>query len=197
MSPVFVRLERSEAARNADRASAAPEMHIAALGENTQGWADHDRSLGDFHLGFRERQPLTSFRTFPGTSALTPSYWWDSMGRALVEGVKRLGCRVARDDFGWGLSSFSYLRSIPIGCLKIGGAFIRNLADNPVDQRIVRAVVEPAAGFGIETTAEFVESAEVLDLLRVFGVHYARGYYIGRPAAETCGQSMVAAALGN
>lgn len=117
--------------------------------------------------------------------------------RAFVEGVKRLGCRVALDDFGSGFSSFYYLRNIPIDCLKIDGAFIRNLADNPADQHVVRAIVELAAGFGIETTAEFVESAEVLDLLRVFGVHYAQGYYIGRPAAGTCGQSMVTAALGS
>lgn len=116
--------------------------------------------------------------------------------RAFVEGVKRLGCRVALDDFGSGFSSFYYLRNIPIDSLKIDGAFIRDLADNPGDQHVVRAIVELAAGFGIETTAEFVESAEVLDLLRTFGVHYAQGYYIGRPSAGTCGQAMVTAALG-
>lgn len=115
--------------------------------------------------------------------------------RAFVEGVKRLGCRVALDDFGSGFSSFYYLRNIPIDCLKIDGTFIRNLADNPADQHVVRAIVELAAGFGIETTAEFVENAKVLDLLRVFGVQYAQGYYIGRPSAGTCGQAMVTAAL--
>ncbi len=101
--------------------------------------------------------------------------------REFIETLKRLGCRVALDDFGSGFSSFYYLRNLPVDCLKIDGSFVQNMCDSRQDQHVVRAIVELAAGFGIESTAEFVEDAATLELLRQYGVTYAQGFHIARP----------------
>lgn len=98
-------------------------------------------------------------------------------GRALID----LGCGFALDDFGTGFASFYYLKRLPLTHLKIDGDFIRGIASSPVDQLVVRAIVEIAAGMGLETIAEYVEDAETIDLLRELGVDYCQGFEIGRP----------------
>jgi diguanylate cyclase (GGDEF)-like protein/PAS domain S-box-containing protein len=101
--------------------------------------------------------------------------------RSFIESLRRLGCRVALDDFGCGFASLYYLRNLPIDCLKIDGSFVKNICTSPEDQHVVRAIVELCSGFGIESTAECVEDEETLDLLREYGVTYAQGFYIARP----------------
>jgi diguanylate cyclase (GGDEF)-like protein/PAS domain S-box-containing protein len=95
--------------------------------------------------------------------------------------IKRLGCRIALDDFGSGFTSFLHLKQLPVDDIKIDGSFVQNICDNPNDQHLVRAMVEMARGLDVRTTAEFVESSESLDLLRSFGVEMAQGYHIARP----------------
>ena len=103
--------------------------------------------------------------------------------QAFVRTLKGLGCRFALDDFGVGFSSFSHLKHLPVDFVKLDGSFIRNLANDPLDQHLVRAMVEVARGLGQETIAEYVEDAETLRLLREYGVGYAQGHFIGRPSA--------------
>jgi len=92
------------------------------------------------------------------------------------------GCLVALDDFGSGLSSFNYLRTLPVHYLKIDGQFVQNVADDPVDRSLVEAVVQIGRAMGIETVAERVERQEVFDVLKEIGVSYVQGYLLGRPA---------------
>jgi EAL domain-containing protein (putative c-di-GMP-specific phosphodiesterase class I) len=99
-----------------------------------------------------------------------------------VRTLKALGCGFALDDFGVGFSSFSHLKHLPVDYLKIDGSFIRDLARNTVDQHLVQAMVGVARGLGKRTIAEFVGDAETLRLLREYGVDFAQGYFIGRPA---------------
>ncbi len=96
--------------------------------------------------------------------------------------LKMLGCGFALDDFGVGFSSFSHLKHLPVDYLKIDGSFIRDLARNTVDQHLVQAIVGVARGLGKRTIAEFVGDDETLRLLREYGVDFAQGYFIGRPA---------------
>lgn len=98
-----------------------------------------------------------------------------------IRTLKSLGCGFALDDFGVGFSSFNYLKHLPVDYLKIDGGFIRDLPRNPVDQHLVRAMVEVAHGLGKRTIAEFVGDETTLRLLRDYGVDYAQGYFIGRP----------------
>lgn len=101
--------------------------------------------------------------------------------RKLIETIKALGCRFALDDFGVGFSTFGYIRQLPIDVVKIDGSFIQNLATNPDDKILVKALCDVARGFGKKTTAEFVENAATLTLLEELQVDYAQGYFIGRP----------------
>jgi diguanylate cyclase (GGDEF)-like protein/PAS domain S-box-containing protein len=96
--------------------------------------------------------------------------------------LRNWGCRFAIDDFGVGFSSFSYLKHLAADYVKLDGSFIRNLPRDAADQHLVKAMVEVARGLGKQTIAEFVGDQETVDLLRGFGVDYAQGYHVGKPA---------------
>ncbi len=97
--------------------------------------------------------------------------------------IRQLGCRISLDDFGVGFSSFSYLKNLHVDTLKIDGSFIRDINHSRDDQLFVKALVDVARGMGIRTIAEFVETAECVELLRRLGVDYVQGYFVGRPAS--------------
>ena len=90
-------------------------------------------------------------------------------------------CQFALDDFGAGFGSFYYLKNLPFDYLKIDGDFIRGIAENPMDQLVVQAMVGIAQGMGKKTIAEFVADEAAVSVLRKIGVDRAQGYYIGRP----------------
>ncbi len=98
-----------------------------------------------------------------------------------IEQVKRLGCRIALDDFGVGLSSFSYLKTIPADYLKIDGGFIRDMLDDPMDQAIVDAINRIGHVAGLKTIAEYVESEAIKQRLAEIGVDYAQGMAVQPP----------------
>jgi EAL domain-containing protein (putative c-di-GMP-specific phosphodiesterase class I) len=102
--------------------------------------------------------------------------------RAFTDRLERLGCALALDDFGTGYGSFTYLKHLPVQYIKIDIDFIRELPRNPADRRIVRSIVGIAKGFGIKTIAEGVEDEETLKLLVEYGIDFAQGYHIDRPA---------------
>lgn len=91
------------------------------------------------------------------------------------------GCLFSLDDFGSGLSSFMYLKNLPVDYLKIDGQFIQNVTTDPVDRSMVEAITQIGRAMGIKTVAERVESAEVLDCLAEIGVEYAQGIYLAPP----------------
>lgn len=91
------------------------------------------------------------------------------------------GCLFSLDDFGSGLSSFTYLKNLPVDYLKIDGHFIQNVATDPVDRAMVEAITQVGHAMGIKTIAERVESAQVLACLANIGVEYAQGLYITPP----------------
>ncbi|MFQ5794924.1 MAG: EAL domain-containing protein [Candidatus Bipolaricaulia bacterium] len=106
-----------------------------------------------------------------------------NQAQKFLNALKALGCRFALDDFGVGFSSFYHLKHLPVEYLKIDGGFIRNLRRDPADQQLVKAMVAMARGLGKQTITEHVGDEETLQLLREYGVDYAQGNHIGRPAA--------------
>jgi diguanylate cyclase (GGDEF)-like protein/PAS domain S-box-containing protein len=101
--------------------------------------------------------------------------------RSFIESMRARGCRIALDDFGSGLSSFAYLKGLPVDILKIDGLFVRDIAEDPLDRAVVRAVTDVARSLGKRTIAEWAESVDVLDRLRELGVDAAQGFAIHRP----------------
>ena len=93
-----------------------------------------------------------------------------------------LGCRFALDDFGAGFGTFYYLKHLPFDYLKIDGEFVRHCATDPIDQLVIKAVVDIARGLGKHTVAEQAGDDATLALLRKLGVDQAQGYFLGRPA---------------
>jgi len=98
-----------------------------------------------------------------------------------IHELRALGCRFALDDFGSGLSSFAYLKDLPVDFLKVDGHFVRDIAHDSIDRAMVEAVNRIGHEIGLRTIAEFVESQAILDCLRELGVDYAQGYAIARP----------------
>lgn len=99
----------------------------------------------------------------------------------LVRALKKLGCSVALDDFGVGMSSFSYLKTLDVDIIKIDGSFVRNILTDAVDAATVESIVRIAQMRGLTTVAECVETADILQRLAEYGVDYAQGYYLHRP----------------
>jgi PAS domain S-box-containing protein len=105
----------------------------------------------------------------------------------LAKRLRHLGCRFALDDFGSGYGGFHYLKHLPMDFLKIDREFVRDARKSEADQHVLNAIVGLARGFGLKTIAEGVEDQETLDMLREYGVDYAQGYHLGRPAPFQAG----------
>jgi len=101
---------------------------------------------------------------------------------SFIQKMRARGCCFALDDFGTGVSSFSYLKKLPLDYVKIDGSFIRDLLSEPVDEAMVECINRIAHTLGIKTIAEYVESEALLARLRELGTDYAQGYAIARPA---------------
>jgi EAL domain-containing protein (putative c-di-GMP-specific phosphodiesterase class I) len=99
----------------------------------------------------------------------------------LIDQLGKRGCRFALDDFGTGLSSLAYLKTLNFSMLKIDGSFVRDLLVNERSASLVRAVAQLANSMGIETVAEYVETAEICRRLIELQVQFGQGYALGRP----------------
>ena len=147
---------------------------------NLSGTTLSDPSFLEFLIDvLEEHEPTPGVLCFEvtETAAIT------NLGHAsyLMREMASRGCLIALDDFGSGLSSFNYLRTLPVNYLKIDGNFVQNVASDPIDRSMVEAIVQIGRAIGIETVAERVETPAVLDTLRRIGVGYAQGFLVGRP----------------
>ncbi len=104
-----------------------------------------------------------------------------AQAQQFIIALKRMGCRFALDDFGSGLSSFAYLKHLPVDYLKIDGNFVRDMANDRIDCAMVEAINQLGHVMGIQTIAEYVESREVLEKLKIVGVDYVQGFAVGYP----------------
>lgn len=125
---------------------------------------------------------------------ITESLLFDDIDKAiaLLWELKRRGISIALDDFGTGYSSLSYLQKLPIDTLKIDRSFVTNIASNPDDAAISKAIVALAQSLELKITAEGVETKEQLNYLQNQGCHEVQGYYFSKPLSPQLFQDFLA-----
>jgi diguanylate cyclase (GGDEF)-like protein/PAS domain S-box-containing protein len=165
----------------ASRLSASEPARLSSCAINLSGATFGDNDFVDY-----VRRQFEIHQVPPGmicfeiteTSAITnlPS------AKQFIQALKRLGCRFSLDDFGTGMSSFSYLKHLPVDIIKIDGSFVTGMLNSKIDRAMIEMIVHLAKVMGKSTVAEFVESNEILEALREIGVDYAQGYAIGKPS---------------
>lgn len=157
-----------------------PDFAIETFGINISGAV-----LGDNDLLKYVKQALNSYGLPPSLLCFeiteTVAIANFTHANRFVNELKAMGCRFALDDFGSGFASFSYLKTLPVDYLKIDGSFVRHLAQSAVDHTMVDAINQLGHVMGLKTVAEFVETKDVLESLRILDVDYAQGFYIGKP----------------
>jgi EAL domain-containing protein (putative c-di-GMP-specific phosphodiesterase class I) len=99
-----------------------------------------------------------------------------------ISRFKDIGFRFSLDDFGAGLSSYSYLKNLPVDFIKIDGSFVSGIANDPLNRSIVESITQVGHTMGIQIIAEWVDSEGVLKILTEIGVDYAQGFSIDKPA---------------
>jgi len=104
-----------------------------------------------------------------------------SQATEFMNRLKEYGCKFSLDDFGSGLSSFAYLKNLPVDYLKIDGFFVKDIVHDSMDLAMVKSINDIGHVLGKKTIAEFVESEAILETLNELKVDYAQGYYTGKP----------------
>lgn len=147
---------------------------------NLSGGSLSDGELFHFiHSKVQQYSILPARICFEITETSAIAHLNDTIG--FIERARQEGFEFALDDFGTGMSSFTYLKALPIDYLKVDGGFIQNLLADPIDMGIVDACNRIGHAAGLKTIAEFVESDEVKDCLIKLGFDYAQGYGIAMP----------------
>jgi EAL domain-containing protein (putative c-di-GMP-specific phosphodiesterase class I) len=102
--------------------------------------------------------------------------------RQFISRLRKLGCAFALDDYGSGVCSISYLRNLPIDCLKIDGELVISASKDSVALAMVESIVTMSKAMDVEIVAEYIEDKHLLKKMQQLGVDYGQGYYFGRPA---------------
>ncbi len=142
-------------------------------------------SLSDAGLMEFLREQFSKFKVSPSSISfeITETAAISNLSEAIhfISELKMHGCHFALDDFGSGLSSFAYLKNLPVDYLKIDGGFIRGIIDNPIDCAMVESINHIGHVMEIKTIAEFVENDEIYKCVKDLGIDYAQGYNIAKP----------------
>ena len=147
---------------------------------NLSGSSVGDRRFAEFLKDAVHKSPLP-----PGTInfEITETAVIRNISEAseLMAALREMGCRFALDDFGTGLSSFGYLKKLPVDYLKIDGMFIRDLFRDKTDRIFVKSIIDIAHTLDIKAIAEFVEDDKTMQAVRDLGADYAQGFVVGKP----------------
>lgn len=148
-------------------------------------------TLGDDEFAAFVRDALQQFRVDPRKVCfeITETATIANLSRAsqLMGTLRQLGCTLALDDFGSGMSSFGYVKNLPVHYLKIDGNFVRDIVTDDVDRAMVEAINRVGHVMRLQTVTEQVEGSEHLAAVRRMGVDFAPGFAVGAPAPILAG----------
>lgn len=154
--------------------------NFAGFAINVSGHSVNDTTFPDFVLEqFGKTQAPTAKVCFEITETATIANLDNAID--FMNRMRIIGCRFSLDDFGTGLSSYSYLRNLPVDYVKIDGVFVKDIAESPSDYAVVRSINEIGHYMGKKTIAEYVEDGQILSNLQEIGVDYAQGFQIDKP----------------
>ena len=157
----------------------APDAELPLLAVNVSGNSLSDAGYFEHALATINEPRIAKALCFEVTETAAVSNLDNAV--YFMRELRARGCRFSLDDFGSGLSSFRYLKNLPVDFLKIDGQFISDITTDAVDRSMVQAIVQVGRSLGIATVAEKVENGAVLQLLAELGVDYAQGFHIARP----------------
>lgn len=151
------------------------QMNMVAL--NLSGDSLSDDNLLEFIYSEQERNNVSLDRVcFEITETIAISNLTQAV--SFIEELKQHGCKFALDDFGSGLSSFAYLKSLPVDYIKIDGSFVRDISKDEIDRAMVKSIQQVAEAMNLKTVAEWVEDEQTLVILKELGVDCAQGNYL-------------------
>ncbi len=152
---------------------------LPLLAVNLSGTSLNEQSFVDYVLQSVAEPQIAGALCFEitETAAVTSL----SNARFLMSELKSRGAKFSLDDFGTGVSSFVYLKTLPVDYLKIDGQFIAHITHDPVNRSMVEAIGKVGRALGIATVAECVESAAVLAELKAIGIDYVQGFHLAHP----------------
>lgn len=157
---------------------AAQRQRVLAINLSGQSLSNED--FLDFVIDrIRSSQIITASLCFEITETAAISDLRSAL--TFITNLRELGCRFSLDDFGSGLSSFGYLKTLPIDYLKIDGRFVKEIVTDRVDAAMVEAIQRLANVMGLETIAEWVENADTLAKLTAMHIDYAQGFHVAPP----------------
>jgi len=156
-------------------------QRLPLLAVNLSGTSINDEDFLEFVLSHLTSEQVAHALCFEITETAAVASL--DKARYLMRELKARGCRFSLDDFGSGVSSFVYLKSLPVDFLKIDGQFAAHVANDVVDRSMVEAIAKIGRAMDVATIAEKVESAEVLTVLKNIGVDYIQGFHLGEPLA--------------
>ena len=154
--------------------------HLGCCAINLSGGSMGDNQIKEAILSRLEGSSMLPYKVkfeVTETSAIANL----SEARRFINALKAYGCQFSLDDFGSGLSSFAYLKNLPVDNLKIDGLFVKGILDDKLDLAMVKSINDIGHVMGKVTIAEFVENDEIRQLLTEIGVDYGQGYGLGRP----------------
>lgn len=155
-----------------------PLLHKVAINLSAQAFADERLvPLVQQQLAAHQIKPERIIFELTETDSLQNI----AATRDMINQLTALGCAFSIDDFGTGFSTFSYLKQLPACSIKIDGSFVKTMHQDQIDYALVKSMAEIARVLGRKSVAEFVENAEILQLLAGLGVDYAQGYHLCRP----------------
>jgi diguanylate cyclase (GGDEF)-like protein/PAS domain S-box-containing protein len=155
------------------------EGSLPLLAVNLSGTSINDEDFLEFILTRLREDAVARALCFEITETAAVA----SLSKAthFMRELKHRGCRFSLDDFGSGVSSFVYLKTLPVDFLKIEGQFVTHVATDPVDRSMVEAITKIGRAMNVATIAEKVETAAVLEALREIGVDYIQGFHLSEP----------------